>query len=547
MPKRAQAEHTLTWREISRAARRVVAVLLACAFCCSALPPIASAVEEIATANCEVHLRGGPGTQYPSLLVLKPNAEVKITGSTKEWYKVTYQKKKGYVRKDMVTAKSDDATSAADVSSTPSASSADKPATYRTLKEGMTGEDVSRLQEGLTVAGYFDRKVDGKYGPATKAAVTAYQKANKLKTDGIAGDATQRRLMGDPVSPNTDAQTASEPAANDSGALEYVEAAPGSALRLGSKGDAVRELQTQLQALGYLSSKPDGSFGLVTQQAVTAFQRASKLKADGVAGAVTQQALSSAMVKNETPSGTTATASTGGVLKEGSKNDTVKQMQTALKDLGYYGGSVTGSFGPLTAEAVKSFQRANRLSSDGVAGPDTLSRLFGGSAVAQGKSGGGGGSDTAVSAAGNGPSASSVQHIGSSTIRTRYKSGTVVTIYDFHTKLTWKCRFYSVGVHADSEPLTQADTDTMFRAFGNKNTWTPKSVWLTTPDGKTYIASMHNMPHLSGSISNNGFDGHLCIHFPRTMADAQNTGPYAVSHQEEIIRGWDETQRMAGK
>ena len=84
----------------------------------------------------------------------------------------------------------------------------------------------------------------------------------------------------------------------------------------------------------------------------------------------------------------------------------------------------------------------------------------------------------------------------------------------------------------------------MYKAFGNKNTWTPKAVWVTFPDGKTYIASMHNVPHLSGSIKDNNFDGHLCIHFPREMDEAEETGPYAVSHQQAIIKGWEQTQAM---
>jgi peptidoglycan hydrolase-like protein with peptidoglycan-binding domain len=218
-------------------------------------------------------------------------------------------------------------------------------------------------------------------------------------------------------------------------------------------------------------------------------------------------------------------------------------MQTALKSLGYYGGAITGNFGPLTGEAVKAFQKANKLLADGIAGSTTLSKIFGGSAVAGNAKTETG---TSASAAGAGPRAGGVQHLGMATIRARYKNGSVFTVYDFRTKLTWKCRFYSVGTHADSEPLTAADTDTMFRAFGNKNTWTPKAVWITMQDGKTYIASMHNMPHLTGSIRGNSFNGHLCIHFPRTMADAVKTGPYAVSHQQEIVNGWTETQRMIG-
>ena len=556
MPQQTSVEYIQRPKGPAGAVRRRIAVaLLVCALCVAAIPLSARAAGQagqIVTANSEIHLRSGPGTRYASLLVLKRNAEMEVTGSSKEWYKVTYQKKKGYVRKDMVTAKSAAAASdpsdapapsnTSNTSNTPNTSSADKPAAYRTLKEGMSGEDVVRLQEGLAGAGFLKRKADGKYGPTTKAAVTAYQKANKLKADGIAGDATQRKLLGDPASPDANAQAGSGAASDAGGSLAYVEPAAGGSLRLGNKGDAVRQLQTQLQTLGYLSSKPDGSFGLVTQQAVTAFQRASKLKGDGVAGAATLQALSAALDKKNAPVSVPSASGSNAVLKEGSKNDTVKQMQTALKDLGYYGGTVTGNFGQLTGEAVKAFQKNNGLSADGVAGPATLSKLFGGSAVAHGKSGG-----SSVSAAGSGPRASSVQHIGAATIRAKYKIGTVVTVYDFRNKLSWKCRFYSVGVHADSEPLTRADTDTMYRAFGNKNTWTPKAVWVTMPDGKTYIASMHNMPHLSGSISDNGFSGHLCIHFPRTMADAQSTGSYAVSHQQEIARGWEQTQKMAGK
>jgi len=513
---------------------RIAAALLACALCC-ALPLLALATGQTVTANTSMNLRSGPGTRHTSLIVIKADAEMMVTGSSGDWYKVSYGKRVGYVRKNLVTVKS-----ASSAAMTASASDTAKPAAYRTLKEGMSGEDVRQLQEGLSNAGFMDSLPDGKYGAGTKAAVTKYQKANKLKADGIAGDATQRKLLGDPGAPNANANTSAgtQPV--------YTEPAAGSSLRLGAKGDAVRALQTQLQTLGYLKSKPDGSYGQQTEQAVMAFQRAAKLKADGVAGNATQTAISAALTaKNAptTPIEAPSSANTNTVLKEGSKNDTVKQMQTALKSLGYFGGTVTGNFGPLTAEAVKSFQKTNSLKADGVAGPATLTKLFSGSAVAHGKSGSG----SSVSAAGSGPSASSVEHIGASTIRAKYKSGTVVTIYDFRTKLTWKCRFYSVGAHADSEPLTQADTDIMYKAFGNKNTWTPKAVWVTTPDGKTYIASMHNMGHLSGSIKDNGFNGHLCIHFPRTMADAINTGAYAVSHQEEIIRGWAETQKMAGR
>ncbi|CAA0086966.1 Uncharacterised protein [Starkeya nomas] len=45
------------------------------------------------------------------------------------------------------------------------------------------------LQERLVQLGY-DIKIDGRYGPKTTAAIVAFQKANGVKADGIAGDVT---------------------------------------------------------------------------------------------------------------------------------------------------------------------------------------------------------------------------------------------------------------------------------------------------------------------------------------------------------------------
>jgi peptidoglycan hydrolase-like protein with peptidoglycan-binding domain len=54
-------------------------------------------------------------------------------------------------------------------------------------KIGSTGDDVKKLQQQLASAGFDPGGADGIYGPKTQAAVTAYQKANNLDVDGIAG------------------------------------------------------------------------------------------------------------------------------------------------------------------------------------------------------------------------------------------------------------------------------------------------------------------------------------------------------------------------
>jgi peptidoglycan hydrolase-like protein with peptidoglycan-binding domain len=70
---------------------------------------------------------------------------------------------------------------------------------------------------------------------------------------------------------------------------------------------------------------------------------------------------------------------TGSVSRDTAKDVkvrfTVKQLQTALKNAGYDPGAVDGKMGKQTREAIKSFQKANGLSPDGVVGKRTWSLL----------------------------------------------------------------------------------------------------------------------------------------------------------------------------
>ena len=80
------------------------------------------------------------------------------------------------------------------------------------------------------------------------------------------------------------------------------------------------------------------------------------------------------------------------VYRRGSTGSGVSELQEKLQSWGYYSGEVDGIYGSRTEAAVKSFQRKNGLSVDGVAGPATL--------AAMGISGSGGasarGNDTAL-------------------------------------------------------------------------------------------------------------------------------------------------------
>ena len=58
------------------------------------------------------------------------------------------------------------------------------------LKEGSTGSAVAKLQAKLKKVGFNPGRVDGDFGPATKAALIGFQKSAGLLADGIAGPRT---------------------------------------------------------------------------------------------------------------------------------------------------------------------------------------------------------------------------------------------------------------------------------------------------------------------------------------------------------------------
>ena len=132
-----------------------------------------------------------------------------------------------------------------------------------TIHEGDTGEAVRRAQRALRRTPNLSIVVDGIFGPATKAAVIAFQRGNPpLVVDGIVG-------------PHTWA------------ALPY--GAPMPTLSEGSHGAVVSSLQTVLtngaaQWGGVTPQGIDGIFGPHTKASVEAFQGWGHVAVDGIVG-----------------------------------------------------------------------------------------------------------------------------------------------------------------------------------------------------------------------------------------------------------------------
>ena len=70
-----------------------------------------------------------------------------------------------------------------------------------------------------------------------------------------------------------------------------------------------------------------------------------------------------------------STTADAAVIKQGSSGETVRKIQTKLKNWGYYTGSVDGIFGSKTLAAVKYFQRKNGLVVDGIVGTKTAAAM----------------------------------------------------------------------------------------------------------------------------------------------------------------------------
>lgn len=245
------------------------------------------------------------------------------------------------------------------------------------LRNGSSGSDVRRMQQRLIDLGYLMGQPNGRFDDMTEAAVYAFQDRNTSYSDGVAGQETLKKLY-------------SSSARSTSSSVGII----GTSIQRGLKdSSAVRRIQAKLKDLGYYTGSVDGDFGASTEAAVKAFQSANNLSPDGRVGSSTYQALFSSKANK---AGSTGTNQQGGAptripnyvnvtpnpaggfvtLREGNSGPLVRKLQQALKDQGYYTGTVDGFFGFGTTQAVKDFQRRKGLVQDGLAGQGTQRILF---------------------------------------------------------------------------------------------------------------------------------------------------------------------------
>ena len=289
-----------------KAPARLLCALLAAAVIAGALLlPAVSLAESIGYTNAKVVLRKSHDKDSKALQTLPEGEEVTILGTNGSWYKVRYGSYTGYVMQKYVDKSSSvTAKKIAGLGSAPGI-----------MRIGDENSDVTKLQQALDILGYYDGKIDGKYGNGTAAAVKEYQKDQGLDADGYAGEMTVRSIFGKCSSRTltTQPEPGSKAASSGSSTSKYETvssiSAIGSAPAKSEEGDSgsdVVKLQQALECLGYYEGNIDGIYGEGTVAAVKRFQTKRGMKADGIAGSSTIRVLFGSVAAT---SGTTASGS----------------------------------------------------------------------------------------------------------------------------------------------------------------------------------------------------------------------------------------------
>ncbi|MGB3613648.1 MAG: peptidoglycan-binding protein [Elainellaceae cyanobacterium] len=274
------------------------------------------------------------------------------------------------------------------------------------LQLGDEGPRVSQLQQRLVDWGVYSGPVDGAFGERTEAAVMRFQTSRGLAVDGIVGGATESALD----QPSSSPSSAAQPSSDEGSAEQARTPDPTDGLLERSEvGEAVTDLQHRLTALNYYNGPIDGSYGPLTEAAVSKFQTDNNLTVDGVTGPATLAAINSSRTaanapaqSNPTPA-TAATAqpapeparaATPDTASNGSTDDPaleavpiqpasaivptatavvlpvrvelspedVRLIQARLQDRGFYDGPVDGILNDATRAAIATAQQAYEIS-----------------------------------------------------------------------------------------------------------------------------------------------------------------------------------------
>ena len=421
----------------------------------------------------------------------------------------------------------------------------DTPDSYGTLRYGMEGSAaVKAMQTRLRELGYFSESSTGNYYTLTAKAVAAFQTAAGFELNRELVTPEMQRLLFSDSAPVYD-ETAAPPASDDELPELSTDYQP---LSYGMNGSSeVRAMQKKLKERSFLSASATGGYYSETRKAVAAFQEYCNLPVNGRQASAEMLgylfytgdldaliAANSAKPPVEDEPSTDSgeydpekykDAKLNVLMSKGDGGSQVRLLIERLRELGYLTGSTPKEYTDEVADAVKWFQNTNLLDADGIAGPATLKRIYSADAISADESmqdNASSGQPEQVEGEEIKVSIGTVLSVDwfSEEGKTYYDrrsgllgDGDTAIITDVDTGRSIRVRRSGGYNHADVEPLTAYDTWVLYEIYDHEWSWKRHAVYVTLSNGVTLAGSINGMPHGTGSISDNNFDGHICIHF----------------------------------
>ncbi len=197
------------------------------------------------------------------------------------------------------------------------------------------------------------------------------------------------------------------------------------------------------------------------------------------------------------------------LIKEGYEGDYAIQVQMRLKDLGYFNYKITNVYGPYTKETLRNFQEVNGLPADGILGPETAQILFSNAAIRK--------PVEEIVKPEPKPAAAASVPTGAlkdwfSYVYPRFSRGEKIKVWDVETGISYYMVRVGGSNHADVEPATASDTKKFLETYDGEWSWDRRAV-VVRLDGEYIAASTNGFPHGYETVSGNGMEGQVCIHF----------------------------------
>jgi peptidoglycan hydrolase-like protein with peptidoglycan-binding domain len=214
----------------------------------------------------------------------------------------------------------------------------------------------------------------GGCGTVPGAQVGAAETQPAPAPTGAATSASDTPTSASPA-PEPSRSSTTEPASSTPSSAPKPAAKPAPLLEKGDKGEKVRELQVRLRQLDWYAGSITGAFGKTTVTSVKGFQGKRGMKETG---SVDKATWASLVKRTRTPTRDERhnVLRPGPALwKQGSSGDKVRDLQARLKQIAWFSGNVTGTYGSATASAVRGFQGKRAIPVTGEVDQRTWNRL----------------------------------------------------------------------------------------------------------------------------------------------------------------------------